>query len=143
METITKQAHKPNSFKEGDWCFCEFQLMEILKVENGIIKSVTNGYATTSGDFTDRCYEISVEIKRISDYVKKWSDKFHDIGLVSLNYPDLKHALITKWMEMCNARYDKEALYILEQKFFDFCTKVENAIEGIKKIHVDGLKLIR
>lgn len=98
-------------FKTGDWCFCEFKLQQILETEENRVTEVSDGSFRMSGNnLSDRCLSLDLKIKRVSDYVSYWSDRFHKLNNNSLNYPDLNRELIQRWAEMCENINDEKVV---------------------------------
>ena len=129
------------TFKEGDWVFCEFELQQVKRVEDGAVREVSNGYfSLSSSDLT--CFPLTREIKRISDDVKHYSDKFHQ-EKIGLNYPDLSRALISRWVKMCEAKDDKETFKEEQKRFLSFVDKIVEKIQKIKTEKVESFWLFR
>lgn len=129
-------------FKKGDWCFCEFVLQQIKETEEDRITSVTDGaFNLSSDDLSDVCYPMDLSVKRISDGVDYWSKKFHATNHNGLNYPDLNRALIIKWCEMCNARFDEKKLTELWEKLNKFGQEIIDKVENLQYDKVDGVRV--
>jgi hypothetical protein len=130
-------------FKEGDWCFCEFELKQIVVMDGNCITSVTNGFIRSSSlDLSDRCYPLDLKVKTISDSVKYWSDKFHKIKL-NINHPDLNRELINRWTDICDARFNEEKCKALMQSLDEFGKSIVEACEDLKCKEIAGVKLFR
>jgi len=135
---------KKFKFKEGDWCFCEFKLQQIKKMQDDKVREVSDGYfSLTSSDLSDRSYPIETKYKLISDEVRHWCDEFHELDNYGLNYPDIHRKLIEMWCEMCENADNHDKL----QKLYDKLAKFGNAI--VKKVkdlsfeRIDGVRLFR
>ena len=131
-------------FKEGDWCFCEFKLQQIRKMENDKITEVSDGYlCLSSSDLSDRSYPIETKYKLISDEVQHWNDEIHELDNCGLNYPDIHRKLVEIWSEMCENADNQDKL----QKLYDNLAKFGNAI--VRKVkdlgfeRIDGVRLFR
>jgi len=129
-------------FKKGDWCFCEFILQQIKSTKENRITSVTDGYMELSSyDLSDRCFPISLEIKRASDEINHWSKKFHSLKFNGLNYPDLNRALISKWVGMCESIENEEKLKSLYQELSKFGRSIIEKVDELKYVTVDEVKI--
>jgi hypothetical protein len=85
---------KTLKFKQGEWCFCEFVLQQVIETEENRITAVSDGmFRLSSNDLSDRCYPLEMIIKIISDEVAYWSKEFHSLKINTLNYPDLNKEL--------------------------------------------------
>lgn len=131
------------NFKVKDFCFCEFTLQQIKEIKENRITSVSDGVCSMSShDLSDRCFPLDLKIKRISDTVAYYSNKFHALKNNSINYPDLNRELIKRWVNMCNCTDDKEL-----QKLYDslgsFCNSVIEAVENLNFIQIEGVNIIR
>ncbi len=66
-------------------------------------------------DISDRCFPLTLSIKRVSDAASYWSKQFHEAKCNGLNHPDLNRALISRWAEICkNIDNEKEAFKLLK-----------------------------
>lgn len=131
-------------FKAGEWCFCEFTLQLVKKTEEDRITSVTDGYFELgSRDLTDRCFPLTINIKRISNHIEYYSKKLHEIKTGNLNHPDLNRELIRRWVEMCENSENNEfiqARYDANEKFYK---DILNAIKNFSQAEVEGIRLLR
>lgn len=131
-------------WKVDDWCFCEYKLQQIMEVdENGDVRDVSDGNFRHSGYLTDRCYPVDMKVKRISEHVSYWRDKFHKLNHNSLNMPDINRALVDKWCEMCDNREDLEKWKELGANLDDFCEKIVAKVNGVKDDTVEGVMIFR
>lgn len=83
-----------HTFKVNDWCYCDFKLSQILRIEDGNINSVIDGYTTSGGNYNGRCYPVTIDIKRISEEVDTIYDMIHKLKFNSLNFPEINYKLI-------------------------------------------------
>jgi len=135
---------KEPKFKQGEWCFCEFTLKLVKETKEDRITSVSDGYFEHgSYDLSDRCYPLTLEIKRISDEVNYWSKKFHELKNNSLNHPDLNRELISRWVEMCEAKDDHEKLRKLFDSLSEFGTAVITKVRDLGGEEVQGVRIFR
>lgn len=129
-------------FKQNDWCFFEFQLNQVKETEENRITSVTDGVINHHGrDLSDRCYPLDLKIKRASDAVSYWRDKFHSLNYNGLNHPDLNRALISLWVDMCESIEDVPMLKRLYDKLNDFGQKVLSSVEDVRSIEVGNVRI--
>lgn len=76
LEAVVK--NNAVKFKQGEWCFCEFALQQVMETEENRITGVSDGMFRLSGhDLSDRCYPLEMKVKQISDIVAFWSKEFH------------------------------------------------------------------
>jgi hypothetical protein len=130
-------------FKKGDWCFCEFKLQQIERIENNEIMGVTDGLFSHGGILTDRCFPLELSIKRISDDVNYWSKQFHQLKNNALNHPQLNWKLIEMWQEMCINREDSEKLKELYTKLNAFGDAVVRKVQDLECENVQGIPIFR
>lgn len=135
---------KEPKFKKGEWCFCEFTLKQVKETKDDRITSVTDGYFEHGGsDLSDRCYPLDLNIKRISDEVNYWSKKFHDLKTNSLNHPDLNRELISRWVEMCEAKDDHQKLQKLYDSLSEFGNAVISKVRDLSDETIGGVRIFR
>lgn len=128
-------------FKLGDWCFFEFELHQIKEIKEGRINEVFDGISSCGGyDLNDRCFPLTLDIKRRSDSVYYWYRKFMDDR--HLNHPELTNRLVEMWVDLCNEN-DKEKLQSHYTKIDQFGHSVINARDDFRIREVDGIKIIR
>jgi hypothetical protein len=135
---------KKLKFKQGEWCFCEFKLQLIMKTKENRITEVSDGmFNLVSSDLSDRCYPLELKVKRISDTVVYWSEKFHELKNNALNHPDLNKELIRRWVELCNHREDKNRSKELYDSLSNFSSSVLRKVEDLNLEEVEGVRLFR
>jgi hypothetical protein len=128
-------------FKQGDWCFCEFELKQIVKIEDNCIKEITDGYSNhMSSDLSNRCFPLNISIKRISHTVHYWSEEFFKFRGKSLNYPDLHRELVRRWVEMCE-NSDKPIFSTLYNNLEQFAKSVISKVNSVDYEEVEGIKI--
>lgn len=133
-----------NKFKVGDFIFCEFVLQQIKEMNGEDITCVTDGHFQMTGNsLNDRCYPLDLRIKVISDSVKSWSKRFHDLKNNSLNYPDINRELIRIWVEMCEIKDNDTRLKELFNSLDSFGRKIEERVRDLKYEEIDGVPLFR
>jgi hypothetical protein len=140
---MTKKTEKTVPvFKQYDWCFCEFKLQQIKKMEKNCITEVSDGnFCHGSSDLSDRCYPLEMKYKLISDEVNHWSRKLHELDNNSLNYPDIHRALVERWCEMCDNADDHDKLQDLYNKLANFGNTIINKVRGSRNEYVDGVRI--
>jgi hypothetical protein len=130
-------------FKKGDWCFCEFKLQQIVRVDESRITEVSDGnFSLSSYDLSDKCYPLDLSVKRISDTVAYFSDELHKTKL-NLNFPDLNREWVRRWCEMCDVRKDTEKLRKMYKDLEDFYTAILGRVTTLKTEEVSGVRLFR
>jgi hypothetical protein len=135
---------KTLKFKQGEWCFCEFVLQQVIETEENRITAVSDGmFRLSSNDLSDRCYPLEMIIKIISDEVAYWSKEFHSLKINTLNYPDLNKELIRRWIELCDNRDNEKLLQELFDKLSNFCNSVVNKARDLNFEEVEGVSLFR
>ena len=131
-------------FKKGDWCFCEFKLQQVMETEENRITGVSDGmFRLGSSDLSDRCYPLDMDVKRISDTVAYWSEKFHELKNNALNHPDLNRELIRRWVELCENRKDDDQLKELYNNLSNFGNSVLRKVQDLSFEEVEGVRLFR
>jgi hypothetical protein len=132
------------TFKVGDWVFCEFVLQQIKEMNGDKVTGVEDGnFSMSYSDLNDRCFHLSLPIKRISDAVNYWSKKLHEIKNNSVNHPDLNRELIRRWAVMCQNSEDENAAKAGLESLRKFCENVVSMFDGLADMRVDGIPLIR
>lgn len=137
----TKQDPK---IKKGEWCFCEFELSQIVKTQENRITERTNGYISHSGhDLSDRCFPLDVKIKRISEEVEYWSKAFHSLKTNSLNHPDLHRELVSRWAMMCENKDNEDEVNSLFESLRKFGQAVLDKVNEAKGQIVEGVSIFK
>lgn len=130
------------NFTGGDWCFCEFKLQQIQKMDGERITSVSDGYISLSGnDLSDKCFPLDMNFKTISDEFFYWHRKFHDLQNTALNYPDLHRELVSRWIEVCNRKDEEDFINESFSKLSNFYNEVINKVSELQNISVDGVSI--
>ena len=135
---------KTLKFKQGEWCFCEFALQQVMETEGNRITAVSDGMFRLDGhDLSDRCYPLEMKVKQISDTVAYWSKEFHALKNNALNHPDLNRELIRRWVELCDNRENENRLKELYDKLSEFGNSVIRRVRDLKFEEVEGVSLFR
>lgn len=135
---------KTLKFKQGEWCFCEFALQQVMETEDNRITGVSDGMVRHSGyDLSDICYPLEMKVKQISDTVAYWSKEFHALKNNALNHPDLNRELIRRWIELCDNRENENRLKELYDKLSEFGNSVVRRVRDLNFEEVEGISLLR
>ena len=135
---------KTLKFKQGEWCFCEFTLQQVIETEENRITGVSDGMFRLGGyDLSDRCYPLEMNVKQISDIVAYWSKEFHALKNNALNHPDLNRELIRRWVELCDNRDNEKRLKKLYDKLSEFGNSVVRRVRDLNFEEVEGVSLFR
>ena len=135
---------KTLKFKQGEWCFCEFALQQVMETEENRITGVSDGMFRHSGhDLSDMCYPLEMKVKQISDTVAYWSKEFHALKNNALNHPDLNRELIRRWVELCDNRENENRLKELYDKLSEFGNSVIRRVRDLNFEEVEGVSLFR
>lgn len=114
-------------FKEGDWCFCEFQLVQIKEMKDNQVKEVTDGYIEHGGNLTEECFPLNFEVVYISE-------KFRDYwkAITKTRHPQIgviHSSLIRQWIECCQKRDDEQEVFMICKLVEDLVKRVQKAVE--------------
>lgn len=82
-------------------------------------------------------------IKVISDDVRYWSKRFHELNHNSLNHPDLNRFLIKTWVEMCDSKDDKDKLKSLYDKLNNFGNDLCRKVRDLQYEEIEGVSIFR
>lgn len=132
-----------NKWKVGDWCFFDYELVQIQKVENGNVRSVSTGIIGSSGNLSERCFPLSLEIVRLSGYAKSWSDKLRSVTPSVLNYPDIHRKLVEIWVEGCESIANEDAEKTTYESLRVFCEAILERLDEAKQFNVGGVRVLR
>jgi len=131
-------------FKKNDWCFSNFELCQIVEMEDGHISSVTTGSIRKSGWYLDdSCFPLDIRIKNISDTVHYYYKKLHELNRVNLNYPDIVRWLEAKWADLCRHKDDDKFIQKGYDEIQKFYRDIETSVSSIQEVQVNGISLIR
>ena len=127
-----------NAWKDGDWCFFEFKLCQIV-VKDGKVQEASDGMFRTSGhDLSYACRPLTLRNANLTQHAEHWSDKLHKEGHGGLNYPDIHRKLVELWCASCDSQ---EGDLVACEAVGEFARKVLAAIKNTKAI--DGVPLLR
>ncbi len=130
------------NFKVGDWCFCEWELKQITKIENNKILETSDGSFSHGGNLTDRCFPLDMKIKQISDSFEYYYKPIRDIKL-NINHPDIHWKFVDMWIEMCEHKDDKNFLEIGYKNIENFQKDILEKIEQIKNMQLRDIYIMR
>lgn len=131
-------------FNVGDWVFCEFKLQQVKESDNGNVKCVTDGlFSLGSSSLNDRCFELSIRAKCISDKFESWSRQIHSEGQCSLNFPGINRWLIAKWASICRQQDDDEAVEAGLKETGEWVKNLLNRSKELQAETVGGICLFR
>jgi hypothetical protein len=81
-------------FKVNDWVLCCYKIQQVIRVENGLVKEVSDGYFSHSGHDL-KCWPLTLETKNWAEFVAHHADEIYQLRNNScLNLPD-----IVCWLE--------------------------------------------
>lgn len=130
--------------KVGEWCYHDFELCIIKKAldDGSVISEVSDGICNYSSSYLNNtCYPLTIEIKRISDSVKHWHDKLHQIKKVKLNYARIQDKLVEIWVEMCDNKDNTKELEKLYEKLNNFGLEIIKKVDYASCTEVDGVNI--
>jgi len=129
-------------FQKGDWVFCEFKLQQIMETNENRITEVSDGmFRMGSYDISDRCFPLTLSIKRVSDVVSYWSKQFHEAECKGLNHPDLNRALISRWVDICENIDNEKLANEKMEELSKFGKSVMDKIINLKYEEVEGVRI--
>lgn len=130
-------------WKVGDWCFCQFKLMQIVEMEGDVVTSVTDGsFRLSSSSLNNVCFELNLRNKNISDTVAYYSDKVHQLKHNALNHPDINRELIKRWVEMCLTNGERE-LKEMYESIGRFYQQIHSYVDTERYKTIEGVSIIR
>lgn len=96
---------KKEVFKEGDWCFSNYELCQVVRMKGIEVVEVSTGIISRSGHYlTESCFHLDMAIKNISDNFAYWANKLHGVKGVNLNYPDIIRSLNQDGLRLAKIR---------------------------------------
>lgn len=134
-----------NIFKVGDWCFCEFKLCQIGRMEGNKVIEITTGWVRmNSSDLSDRCFPMSLAVKTFSESVDAEYERLRKASK-NLNFPDLHREYVRRWVDICDCLMedDIETANELFKEVVWFTDKVLEKVETLKDITVCGINILR
>jgi len=131
-------------WKEGDWCFHDFELYQIQRIEDGKVRGLTNGVIDTSAtDFSDAIFPLTLVNKVISEGVMRYWGELKNLERVSLNYPDLHREYYRRWYEIITTEAHGEKTTPLWDNFRLFQKELINNIKYHEHASLNGIRIYR
>jgi len=124
-----------NNFKVGDFVYNDFELNQIVEMNNNLVTELTDGIIRKSGNNL-LCYQLTLRNKNISEYIKELYNKIQSIR--GLNYPIIHRYYIKIWCDCINEN-DKndENLDVYYKKLKNFNKEIFDRLN----FEVDGIKI--
>jgi hypothetical protein len=129
-----------HKFTEGDWCFYNAALANIITITNGTITSVLTTRVESGVSLENHCVPLTVENRQDSDFVKTWREKIGAVLPPSGNYSAISEYLADLWVELCETTEHRKRL-ALYQDINNFCTEVINIFEVVNNKTISGVKI--
>ena len=132
----------PPQWKQGDWCFHEFNLCEVTKCQNGVITELSDGFFCMSGtNLNYGTFPLSKSTKVVSEAFAKLHDRLHALKAGALNHPDFKRYLVQKWVDCFDADRTVEQCHELQREAAAFVARIEEHVHGLNNVVVDGVRI--
>lgn len=128
-----------HKFKEGDWCYNEFDLNMIKELNEDGITGLTNGYIESWGHHVDELFPQTLLIKTISEEYEYNHKKIMNLKTNSLNIPDIRRKFVVMWMECCNDK--KENIKKHYEKLYKFVDEITKKVNEIKETKIEGINI--
>jgi hypothetical protein len=133
-----------NTFKEGEWVYCDFDLKQISKVRDGCVTSVSDGYFSHGGsNLNYKIFHMDMSIKLISAEYRRLYKSLHDLKFSSLNYPDFNRYFIDHWVKTCINKDNDKFVQKRYTEIEKFTRDISDKIEDARNIEIDGVSLHR
>ena len=130
-------------WSKDDWCFFEFNLVQIQEVKEGRVTSVSDGSFNTGGwDLSDRCLPLTLRTSAISDTLEYWSNRLHKEGNNALNYPDIHRKLVDLWYEWCLTEAKSDAAHTAADRVRDFAEGILRRVKQDQSEEIEGVRLL-
>jgi len=131
-----------SKWKKDDWCYYQFELYQILEVDNdGNVTVVTNGSGETSGNLA--CFPLTIANKYSAELTKKCYNSIRDeANRMNLNYPEIINWFNEEWEKTCLSSNKDEYNQILNY-IKETSEEIINEITNIQLIKVEDIRLFR
>lgn len=132
-------------FKVGDFCYSEFDLVEIKEIEKNPtrITEISDGYFNrVSHNLNDDCLPISLRTKILSEKVKEYHSKISELSSPNLNFPDIHRKYVHDWKQMCLAEDAQEATEML-RKLENFTYSIIEKVNQNQLEEIDNIKIFK
>ena len=137
MSAQTPATHG-STWKNGDWCFYEYRLCQIV-VEEGKVREASCGMFRTHGqDLSDSCRPLTLRNANLTQHTEYWSARLHKEGHAGLNHPDIHRRMVELWCAACDAKEGKP-----QEKAAEAIGAFAAAVLKQESGEVDGVQLIR
>lgn len=112
------------TYMVNQWLFCSYEFGQITDMEGDRVTGFTTGtFRTGSHDLSDRCFPLTMEVKRLSEVFAYESARLHREGASGLNYPRMHDWLVDHWCHACVA-VDPKRQQELVKEASDFVTQM-------------------
>ena len=131
-------------WKVNDWCFHEFDLFQIIEMNDNKIITISNGEFSRGGsNLTDRCFPLDLSIKTYSYDIAKKYDKILSLNVKMLSYSNIRNEYVRIWEEMCKNKENVVYISELYAKAHDFTKKIINSVYGLMNTEIGGVKILK
>lgn len=129
-------------YKKGDWCFHDYELVQILEVDGGRITEVSDGSFRKCGNSLD-VQPLSLRNNRLCDYWTYYERELRKAeGRTNLNWPDIHRYFVDTWNQACLTETN-EGLVAIQDTLKKFVDTAIAEILGAKQKEIDGVGLFR
>ena len=133
-------------WKVGDWCFFEYELVQIKEVEkDGRVTCLSDGYFKTgSFDARDRIFPLDLQGEIISEYFEsKYKTLKRLQGSQALNFPGIHKWFVQEWVRQMSKRNLDNFDNSWPNNLLDFVRKIEEKFNNISCLKVENIKIIK
>jgi len=138
------------SWNLHDFCYNEFEMKEIIKIQDGIIKELCDGYFISScSNFNKEIFPISLKVKKISEIYSENYNKLSQIemnkGCKGINYPVIKNYFNNHWVKTC-AYVQESADYDVASRLNEinkFTTDILDEYNNRKNIKINNVSIFK
>jgi len=130
----------------GDKCLCEFKEQEIIDIEYGCIRTVSDGTFLMSGsDLSDECFPVTIRGLCISESFERDYRTLSDRASGQFNFPDFKRHAISEWCKAMKAQEQQETDMVeaIWLRFHSWRVDVINYIDAMNCIEIGGVRVMR
>lgn len=133
-------------FKEGDWVIQNYEIKQIIRMENGAVREVSCGaFSTSSLDMTDSVRPLTLRNKRYAESIRYYYNELRNLpGSNALNWPDINRhfsQLCLDAIDNPKIKYAEGEMNLSIREAQEFFIKTRDALEGVQS--VDGIRLFR
>jgi len=128
-----------NKLKAGDWCFHEYELKLIKRLDKDQIGEVTCGIMNTSGyRLIDNCRPLTIRNKNISGEFRYWYRELKKINQIR-NWPDLARLLEQMWLDAVDDSDEKITDHYT--KLREMCRSIKEEAENVSAKSFNGINV--